>query len=179
MAKRGGGRASAHARRAARPKPVTGVALRVAVAYVAAEGLFRVAAQAGWFRFAQQATAEAAGRLLRLAGTGAAVKGVDVIAGQGIVSVTPLCLPTTPLALGLALILFAGPRSARERAIWSVALVAALAVANVARIIVVSLLAARRSALLEPIHAEVLPVLLVGVAVAVWLLSRRRGARHA
>lgn len=175
MAKRRGGRAPSHVRRTARPKPVTGVALRVAIAYVVAESLFRVAAEAGWLNAIQQATAETAGALLRVVGADAVVKGVDVISGQGIVSVTPLCIPITPVALGIALILFAGPRGARARAIWSGALVAILAVANVARIFVVSLMAARRSALLEPVHEEVLPVLLVGVAVAVWLFSRRRG----
>lgn len=173
------GRGSSRVRRVARPKPVTGVAVRVAVTYVAAESLLRFAADAGWFRAVQRVTAEAAGWLLRMVGSDAVVKGVDVIAGQGIVSVTPLCLPITPVALGLALILFAGPRPVKARAIWSAALLGALAIANVIRIFAVSLLAARRSALLEPVHEEVLPVILVGVAVAVWLVSRRQGARSA
>jgi len=145
--------------------------LPLALVYAGLEIALRWLAQAGALATVQAWTASAAHWLLGVFGVRTVIAGCSIVTAQGTVVVDGLCLPVTPLALGIALIVCATPGPA-IRKIWLVgALVVALLLSSVVRIAAVAALVASADPLMATVHTTVSPIALTCVALGVWFLG--------
>lgn len=152
--------------------------LPLVLVYAGLEIGLRWLAQAGAFEALQAWTALAAHWLLGTFGVRTVIAGCSIVTAQGTVVVDGLCLPVTPLALGIALITCATPLTVVRKIGLAAVLVVALLLASVLRIATVAALVDSTSPFMNAVHTTVSPIALAGVALGVWFLGlwmARRG----
>lgn len=137
--------------------------------YLGVELILRVAAERELLTPVQRASALAAAGVLGWFDIRTVMADCSIVTDLGTVTVNGVCMPITPFALGLALIVFATPARAWAKAAMAVALLAVLMIANIARIALVTALVDSGSPLMMPIHQTIAPIGLVAVALGVWL----------
>lgn len=149
--------------------------LRLLLFYTGAELLLRSLASAGGLYALQVATARAAGRIVALFGIEPRLEGCTLFVGPSTVTVSGACVPSSALAVTLALMLVGTGLPWPRRLAWTATAVGVVLGANVVRVAIVSWLAMHESPYLDAVHVDVLPVVLVLTGIAVWWIAWGRG----
>lgn len=150
--------------------------LRLLLVYGGAELLLRSLASAGALFALQSATARAAGWIATLYGAEPRLEGCTLFVGPSTVTVSGACVPSSALAVTLALMLAGTRLPWGRRLAWTAVGVGAVLGANVVRVTIVAWLAWKGSPYLEAVHVDVLPVVLALTGIAVWWFAWGRGA---
>ena len=148
-----------------------------AVAYSATRMVLVAAIEWGPLLAIREATARAAGWLVRPFVESVAISGCSIVAGDSVTTVSETCFPVSWLALGIALVLASGRIRPAAKLLWCAVMVPFVLVLNVPRVAVVALLAERHSVLLEPVHRGILPAAGALATVLIWLLAERLDSR--
>jgi exosortase/archaeosortase family protein len=147
--------------------------LPFAVVYIALEYLIKSLADSGRLLFLQEWTASAARWLLGVFGTRTVIAGCSVVTDAGTVTVNGLCLPVTPMALGVALILCGTSLPPVKKLVFVATLVPLMLLVGVLRIAVVAALVNASSPFMPTFHETISPIAWMVVPIGLWLFALR------
>lgn len=144
-----------------------------AIAFSVLELCMMYAAQAGVFASWQRLTAEVAAKVLHLLSFEQVISGASIVTSKGMVTVDGLCLPISPLALGIALVGFQTRLTWRRRVAWAAALVPVMALVASFRVALVAALMDAGSPWMSSVHESITPVAWMAIPVLWWLAALR------